>query len=173
MKPARNRGAAVVVAIWCAATVAACGAASSGSPSTGGGSSGSLLEYSECVRAHGVPGFPDPSTTQGPNAMGIDGYNFNLPANLNLQSPAYVNASKECGHLIGSGNGTPHSLPAKARQAALAHAECMRRNGVPNFPDPIVRASGGGISVTSGGSGLDPRAPAFQHAQKVCQPGAP
>lgn len=102
--------------------------------------------------------------------MGIDGYNFNLPANLNLQSPAYESAQKACAGLIGAGSGAPHNLPAKARQAALAHARCMRQHGVPNFPDPSFSSGGQGLTVRSGGSGLNPRSPAFQAAQKICQP---
>src|ERR1700727_629287 len=60
----------------------------------------SLVRYSECMRSHGVPDFPDPGTTQGPNAFGMDGYTFNLPANLNTQSPAYQDADKACGRTV-------------------------------------------------------------------------
>jgi len=75
-----------------------------------------------------VPDFPDPSTSETPNSFGIDGYHFDLPANLNPQSPAYESASRACGKLIGGG-GLPARNPALARRArrpALAHAECMR-----------------------------------------------
>jgi hypothetical protein len=37
------------------------------------------------MRDHGVSGFPDPSTTETPNSLGVDGYNFDLPSNLNPQ----------------------------------------------------------------------------------------
>lgn len=40
----------------------------------------------------------------------------------------------------------------------------MRSHGVPNFPDP---GSGGAIQIGSG-SGINPRSPAFQSAQKAC-----
>jgi hypothetical protein len=47
----------------------------------------------------------------------------------------------------------------------------MRRHGLPDFPDPN---SNGGISINSrqGGSGsdLNPDSPAFQAAQRACQP---
>jgi len=122
------------------------------------------------MRSHGVSGFPDPSTTQGPNSMGIDGYNFNLPSNLNLQSPAVESAQKTCGSLINGGGGGSHVLPARARQAAFAHARCMRAHGVPAFPDPTVSSNGQGITVRSGGPGMNPRSPAFQKASKACEP---
>jgi hypothetical protein len=122
------------------------------------------------MRSHGVPGFPDPSTTETPNGFGIDGYNFNLPANLNTQSPAYQSANKACQPLISGASGASHNFNvARARRAALAHAECMRQHGVPNFPDPTVSGGAQGITVSSGGGGINPQSPAFQQAQKICQ----
>jgi hypothetical protein len=166
----------VTAAVTCVIAVTAC--ASSSRPDSAAGTdtstlSSSLLKYAVCMRSHGVSGFPDPSTNQGPNSFGIDGYNFNLPANVSLQSPAYESASKACGHLIAGNGGGPSQNPAfmaKAKSAALAHAVCMRQHGVPNFPDPTFSSEGGGIAVSSGGPGLDPRSPAFQQAQKICQP---
>lgn len=158
----------------CAVAIAACGSASK--PRTSGSSGGKgteaqLLRYSACMRAHSVSGFPDPSTTETPNSFGIDGYNFDLPSTMNTQSPAYQSAATLCGRQIGvgPGSGGAHSIPEAAKQAALKHAECMRTHGVPNYPDP--KFSSGGVSQTIGrGSGVDPQSPAFQQAEKKCQP---
>jgi hypothetical protein len=121
------------------------------------------------MRSNGVPSFPDPSTAQGGNGFGVDGYSFNLPANLSTSSPAYESAQKTCGPLIGLGSSGDHSVPAKARLAAIAHAQCMRQHGVPGYPDPSF--NGGSVSQSSGGGpGVNARAPAFQQAQKACQP---
>lgn len=164
------------LAAGCAVVIAACGSSSPSSGQTGTGSSqaASLVKFSACMRSHGVPGFPDPSTSAGgSNAIGIDGYTFNLPAGTNPQSPAFETAREGCGNLIGGGGGGPLRNPAfvaKARQAALAHARCMRAHGVPNFPDPSFKSNGQGITVSSGGPGINPRAPAFQKAQKICGP---
>jgi hypothetical protein len=161
-------------AIGCAVAIAACGSTGpvSGQASTNASNAALLVKYSACMRAHGVPDFPDPSTTETPNSFGMDGYNFDLPANLNPQSPAYQSANKTCQPRQGGGGGLPHDFLAKARRAALAHAVCMRNHGVPNYPDPIVTGSGGGVTVgQSAGSGLSPRSPAFQQAQKACQHG--
>ena len=157
-----------VIAISCALVLAACGSSNTPPASTNAHVSTVLVNYSACMRSHGVPSFPDPSSYQGPIAMGIDGYNFNLPANLNQQSPAYVSAGTACGHLIGFGGGSGHRVPAKAREAALAQAQCMRRHGVRNYPDPTFSDSGGAVVQRSGGPGMNPRSPAFQQAQKAC-----
>ena len=44
----------------------------------------------------------------------------------------------------------------------IALSKCMRAHGVTHFPDP----SGHGINL--GGTGLNPRSPAFQAAQQTC-----
>lgn len=51
------------------------------------------------------------------------------------------------------------------RQALVAFSACMRKNGVPNFPDP--EPSGNGMKVSS--EGIDANAPQFKNAQRVCQ----
>jgi len=173
----KRRLSVVGAAICCTLALAACGSTgpSSAQTSTNATNAALLVKYSACMRSHGAPNFPDPSTSQrGDNSFGVDGYNFNLPASLDTQAPAYQSAEKHCRGLIGFGGGGPARNPAavaKARQAALAHAQCMRAHGVPNFPDPTVTSNGGAILQGSGGGGVNPLSPAFQQAQKICQPG--
>ena len=52
---------------------------------------------------------------------------------------------------------------------ALKFSNCMRAHGVSSFPDP---GAGGGIQLVPG-SGLNPRSPSFQSAQKACSKYAP
>lgn len=161
-------------AVCCALALTACGSTgpSSAQTSTDATNAALLVKYADCMRSHGVPGFPDPSSTQnGDNSFGVDGYNFNLPADLNTQSPAYRSAEKACQSLIGLGAGGPARNPAlmaKTKRAALAHAQCMREHGVPNFPDPTITSNGGAIVQSSGNPGIDPRSPAFQRARTSC-----
>ncbi len=54
---------------------------------------------------------------------------------------------------------------------ALRFSDCMRSNGVPNFPDP---GSGGNLELN--GTGINRESPSFRAAQKACarfQPGGP
>ena len=66
-------------------------------------------------------------------------------------------------------SGSPGSASTKGPASPLAHAECMRSHGVPDFPDP------GPIHIdVSAHPDLDPSSPAFVAAQKAClslQPG--
>src|SRR5262245_41928942 len=48
--------------------------------------------------------------------------------------------------------------------STTAYSECMRKNGVPKFPDPDSQ----GHLAIQGGAGLDPSSPQFKAAEKVC-----
>jgi hypothetical protein len=57
-----------------------------------------FLEYARCMRAHGVPNYPDPTyaKTGRPNAPDLSGQG------IDPQSPAFISAAKAC-----SGHGIP------------------------------------------------------------------
>jgi hypothetical protein len=63
-----------------------------------------------------------------------------------------------------TGSGAPAAVgTAKDAASPLAHAECMRSHGVPDFPDP------GPIHIdVSAHPDLDPTSPTFVAAQKEC-----
>jgi hypothetical protein len=73
----------------------------------------------------------------------------------------------------GGGPGFVGVAPNPAQQAAamvtqLRFSRCMRAHGVPNFPDPSS-ASGGVYGNVFGPGGIDPSAPLFRVAQRLCQ----
>jgi hypothetical protein len=149
--------------------VVACGAsgAPSGTTTNAASSSRSALALAECMRSHGVSNFPDPaqgsggagfaiSATPGSSTLTVDGAAF--------AGPAFESAVKAC-KLFGGGTAPP-PVTASQKQAAVAFAECLRKHGVPNYPDPTFPASGG-IAQTSGTS-INRDSPAFQHAVAVC-----
>jgi hypothetical protein len=72
-----------------------------------------------------------------------------------------------CGSSSPGGGGT--GTAAANRDLPLEFATCMRSHGVSNFPDP---GPGGGIQIGPN-SGVNPRSPAFQAAQKACARYAP
>lgn len=49
---------------------------------------------------------------------------------------------------------------------AVQYSQCMRKNGVPSFPDPVNGKLQ--LQVTKGGP-LDPSSPQFQTAQQACK----
>jgi hypothetical protein len=65
-------------------------------------------------------------------------------------------------------DGTAPTSGASKANAVQRYASCMRTHGVPKFPDP--KAVSGGMSLTIGpGTGVDPRSPQFQAAEKSCR----
>jgi hypothetical protein len=63
----------------------------------------------------------------------------------------------------GPGGSGPHAVMNVQNGAKFA--ACMRKNGVPNFPDP---SSSGTVSIGPS-SGIDPSSPKFQSAQQKCR----
>jgi hypothetical protein len=50
----------------------------------------------------------------------------------------------------------------------VAYAACMRKHGVPNFPDPQATASGSHLVIGSE-NGIDPHSSQFKNAQQACK----
>jgi hypothetical protein len=64
---------------------------------------GQLVKYAECMRAHGVPGFPDPHTTTG--GVGVpSGIGFDL-SGIDAHSPEFQSASRACQSLAAHAKG--------------------------------------------------------------------
>jgi hypothetical protein len=59
------------------------------------------LKYTQCMRSHGVPNFPDPSVPPGGGPIG-----FRVKANVNAGSAAYAKANQACQSLL-PGGGLP------------------------------------------------------------------
>jgi hypothetical protein len=59
-----------------------------------------LLELAKCMRSHGVPNFPDPTTSPPPpssgNVIGGNGWYLALGTAQERQSPAYRQAAATC-----------------------------------------------------------------------------
>jgi hypothetical protein len=56
------------------------------------------------------------------------------------------------------------------QQQGIEYAQCMRDNGVPDFPDPNAD---GRFSLTHGGDGVDQDDPTFRAAAETCRELAP
>jgi hypothetical protein len=153
MPPARLLAALAV----CAVTLAACG--SSSKPSTSGSSDTQAVKYANCMRADGMPNFPDP------------GSNGALP---NPALPAFRAAKKARAKLQPAGLhlGGPPAPTAAELHAALGFARCMRKHGFSDFPDPLT-TYGPGLTLGRGEyfpniSTTELQSPAFTQAAKAC-----
>ena len=120
-----------------------------------------LAEWAACMRRHGDPDQTDP--TIEPDKV----IQVTLPAGY-AQGAGLggKDGRKPCGVYMNAASSALRggAAPAKPDPAKLLKfSECMRANGIPDFPDP----TGNGLSIRRGGD-LDPNNPAFRSAQKVC-----
>jgi hypothetical protein len=162
-----------LVAGACAAALAACGGPTINPTTTGAASPARYsqgLKFSECMRSHGVPNFPDPTSGGGiqiPTGSGINPF-----------SPAFKAARKVCGRFLPNGGSGNQHPTAQAIAAARQTSECMRVHGVTDFPDPTTKppSNPAGYSILQNRGGvilavpntINPESPVFVQAGKAC-----
>jgi hypothetical protein len=166
----------LVVVVVVAVLLAACG----GSPSNGVASGSTTtttspgspvqtavadaLRYASCMRSNGVTRYPDPGSSARPLSSN----------NVDPSSPTFQRAYMACRKYAPNGEvGPPEPTPAQLRRA-LAFAQCVRKHGFPQFPDPLTTVPvqpnftlGGGMYFPVN-STYHVISPAFMHAAKAC-----
>jgi hypothetical protein len=142
-----------------AVILAACGGSDPGtstptSAPAAGGSSGSsqtgAVAFAQCVRAHGVPDFPDPQNGHF------------LISGTDQSNPKFQSAVQTCQHLLPGGSATNSGGGGSNSSAELKFAHCMQTHGVPNFPDPT---GNGALGIPPG---VNANSPQFQSAFQKC-----
>lgn len=112
------------------------------------------VQFVSCIRAHGVPNFPD-------SAVSVNGgqLELNIPRYLKSE-PQFQSALRACQkYLPGGGSGAKSQHPSI--QQELNYAHCMRSHGITNFPDPLP---GGGFNITGNTNSQQ-----FQAADNACR----
>jgi hypothetical protein len=117
------------------ALVALIGAGCSNTSNTDSGSSGTdnheqAVKFAECMRDNGIRDFPDPDAS---GQFTID--EVLNGSSLDSSTPAWQSAITACKDLEPSGF-TGDTRSAQQQEAALEFAQCIRDNGVRDFPDP-------------------------------------
>jgi hypothetical protein len=149
----------------------------SGSAPTPAKTQAAALKYSQCMRSHGEPNFPDP--------LASGGFRIQAGTGVDAFSPAFKAARAKCqeflraaGLGLGPGSGPPPSAQALARMVRIA--QCMRRRGISGFPDPRTsvppdpfHGGTGEISDIDGvilifPSTIDTGSPGFTRAAAAC-----
>lgn len=161
------------------ASTASAASATSGSVSRSSTGTPNALAFAKCMRANGVPNFPDP--------IPGGGFAFN-PAGMNPGAPAVRAAQAKCQRFAPHPPGGPSvgSSSGSASSQALAQlrtvASCMRRHGISEFPDPQVsrppNLNLGAYSNITDYEGvfllfpatIDMQSPAWEQAAAACGP---
>jgi hypothetical protein len=120
-----------------------------------------LLAFSQCMRSHGLPDFPDPQRFVGGNVK--------LTIHELAPSPAALSACEQ--FLPTTGGKSPQQTAAQQRTQladALSFARCMRGHGMSRFPDPTAQ---GQLTVEMvQAQGIDVHSPAFLQIVQTCLP---
>jgi hypothetical protein len=126
---------ATVALIW-----AGCGSGTSSDTETAGnsGAAGSsdagaskklsardkAVKFAECIRQHGVSDFPDPNAKN------------DFEYGVSVTPAVWKKATTACKDLQPPGTLSSKRTP-KEQSASLRLAQCVRANGVKDFPDPV------------------------------------
>jgi hypothetical protein len=89
------------------------------------------VKFAKCMRDHGVSEFPDPDASGG---LTIDGVLNG--SSLDPSSPAWKEAIGACKDLQPPGFTGDEEVTDEEQEARLEFAQCIRDNGVEDFPDP-------------------------------------
>jgi hypothetical protein len=117
------------------AMVALIGAGCGGNDGNGGGNTTAAnqekaVKFAECMRENGVSEFPDPDASGN---LTIDGVVNG--SSIDPNGPAWQGAINACKDLQPPGF-TGGERSAEQQEGALKFAQCIRENGVTDFPDP-------------------------------------
>jgi hypothetical protein len=159
----RRTGALAVTAglvVLTAACGASPGAVSSPPASTASAAFLTRLAFARCVRAHGVPAYPDPDS----NGLEPPGTKLRF-----INNSRFRTADGACHHLLPNG-GQPTQAPqagAMTDAGAVRLAGCMRTHGYPLFPDPTIDSVGQPVFNVQA-AGIAPHSPQVLAAIRRC-----
>jgi hypothetical protein len=147
VRPWRPRALALAVAAGTALLATACGGSSAGTDAFAPGATyAQTLAFAKCMRAHGVPNFPNPDR-QG---------NFN---NANPEVQALDEGDSQQRNVLfvcrsvlpNAGTGLTleqmQQISQQNLRDAVQAATCMRRHGITNFADPVASSQDQGSGV--------------------------
>jgi hypothetical protein len=116
------------------------------------------------MRSNGVTSYPDPSSDG--RAQSLD--------RIDPSSPTFLRAARACQKYAQNGVGIPPEPSPAELRFALAFANCVRKRGFPQFPDPLATVSlqptftlGRGMYFPVSGT-YQVQSRAFAHAAKAC-----
>jgi hypothetical protein len=110
------------------------------------------LAYAQCVRDNGYAEFPDPDSDGG--------FKFLIEQG---SAPRFKAAAEACHDLAPEGMRDEGVTPEQL-DALIKLSQCVRENGVPEFPDPD---SQGGFDLSN--TGIEPRDTRLETAMAACK----
>ncbi|MFI2215163.1 hypothetical protein [Streptomyces sp. NPDC020141] len=117
---------------------------------------GDPVAYAKCMRQNGVEDFPDPRSGGG----------ITLPKGVDPQSDAFKKSEEACKeHRPTRGSVEVPGGNEWSSDDQVKFAQCMRKNGLSDFPDPDAE---GGV-ILGQDTGVDPKSEQFKKADEACK----
>jgi hypothetical protein len=152
------------------AMVAVMGAGCSSAPAeTGGGGGGNAanrqqaVKFADCMRHNGVSEFPDPDAS---GQLTIDA--IANGSSVDPNTPAFKQAITACKDLEPPGF-VGHKRTTQEQEAGLKFAQCIRENGMKDFPDPMPDGPLIDTDRIPSLAGKDPRSSPLTAAMHKCR----
>jgi hypothetical protein len=146
--------------------IAGCSNGSASTGSSGGNTTAheKAMKFAKCVRENGVSAFPDPNAS---GELTIDG--IANRSSLDTNTAAFKKAIDACRDLEPAGF-MGHKRSAQQQEHALEFAQCMRDDGVRDFPDPTEDGPLIDTTRIPSAAGKGARSiPGFQAAVEKCR----
>ncbi|MFI0487312.1 hypothetical protein [Actinomadura sp. 9N215] len=139
------------------------GGAGSGATAKAASDQQKMRDYAQCMRDNGV-------AMDDPTADGKITMRHSEPPGKGKGGGPEGNdkmgaAQNKCRHLMPNG-GKPEKPKPEEIAKMRAFSQCMRDNGIGEFPDP--KPDGSMLLKAGKDTGLDPESPKFKSAQKAC-----
>jgi hypothetical protein len=135
------------------------GASASPKPAGTGDEQEQMLKFAQCMREHGIQ-MDDPKPGEGIKLPGV-------------VDPQKADAAMQACKQYLPGGGEPNKPDPGQLEQLRKYAQCMRDQGIKNFPDPDPNE---GLKLDPGKLGIQPNDPKFAAAQQACakyQPAGP
>lgn len=132
------------------------------------------LQFAACVRAHGIPDYPDPGASSSGGSVNPPSGKVAVDGHILTESSQAVGSAEiKCQKYSPDTQFGPRyssEQMARVRAGMLAMSKCMRDHHI-HYPDVTVVAGPGGHGFELGypkSVSLDYRSPAFISANKIC-----
>jgi hypothetical protein len=162
--PSAARVAAVTTAMAAVLLAAGCSSSPSSTTPASAPSAGSTVAqavaYTQCMRSHGVPEYPEPDSRGQLQKIGSG-------QQVGVSDAQLSTASNACQSLW------PYQAltPAQQQQELtddLKFAQCMRSHGVPTLPDPVATNGKVEFVISTSKTGINPDSPQILAKAHAC-----
>ncbi len=144
--------AAAAALLGILALLTACGSSSGDKAASAADPQQAALAFAQCMRNNGVPDFPDPDAEGRFRGLGHE----------QQDDPKFRAAQEACRELAPGGEHEKLGDPAFVEQMR-EFSQCMRDNGLPDFPDPDADGRLRGVGHEQQGN------PKYQAAMETCR----